>query len=304
MNKNQQQTFKDYLLEKDFSSSTAKQHIHQARFFEIWAADENLPIESISYNDLLHYIQTRRTKVTQKTISLQMNSLRHFFDFLELPHNPTKQVNIKGIKRKKLYHILKPQELEQLYQSFKIPEPTESTIHQNWFRNQVLAAKRNRIMLGFMIWQGVTTTELFKLVEKDVNLREGKVFIAGTRRSNERIIKLESTQIMDLMEYVQQVRQELLNVTKKESDQLFVSTGNGQRINNAMNQFMKNLKTLNPNVDNAKQIRASVITHWLKQHNLRQVQYLAGHRYLSSTEAFLVNDLDSLSVDIEKFHPF
>jgi len=107
MTKVQQQAFKDYLLSKGFSSSTVKQHMYQARFFEIWAADENLPLESTSYNDILHYIQTRKTSVSQKTISIQINSLKHFFDFSERPtnpinptnpNNPTSQVNIKGIK--------------------------------------------------------------------------------------------------------------------------------------------------------------------------------------------------------------
>ena len=43
----------------------------------------------------------------------------------------------------------------------------------------------------------------------------------------------------------------------------------------------------NPNLINAKQIRASVITKWLRMYNLREVQYLVGHRYISSTESYL-----------------
>ena len=54
---------------------------------------------------------------------------------------------------------------------------------------------------------------------------------------------------------------------------------------------------------NFKQVRTSVITHWLKQYNLREVQYMAGHRYVSSTEAYLVNQIDDLQADIDKFHP-
>jgi integrase/recombinase XerD len=47
-----------------------------------------------------------------------------------------------------------------------------------------------------------------------------------------------------------------------------------------------------------------VITHWLKNHNLRQVQQMAGHRYISSTEAYLVNQTEDLQADIDQFHPF
>ena len=59
---------------------------------------------------------------------------------------------------------------------------------------------------------------------------------------------------------------------------------------------------LNPSVLNAKQIRASVITKWLKMYNLREVQYLAGHRYISSTESYLQNDLEGLKEEVQQFH--
>ena len=63
------------------------------------------------------------------------------------------------------------------------------------------------------------------------------------------------------------------------------------------------LKKLNHKVKNAKQIRASVITHWLSQYNIREVQYMAGHRYISSTERYLQDDLESLHDYIESLHP-
>mgnify|MGYP005854110209 CR=1 FL=1 len=50
-------------------------------------------------------------------------------------------------------------------------------------------------------------------------------------------------------------------------------------------------------------IRSSVITHWLKNHNLRQVQYMAGHKYVSSTERYQQNNLEALQKNIEGYHP-
>jgi len=41
----------------------------------------------------------------------------------------------------------------------------------------------------------------------------------------------------------------------------------------------------------------------LKIYNLRQAEHLCGHRFVSSTEGYLVNDLDDLSEEIEKYHP-
>ncbi|MEL6359273.1 MAG: integrase, partial [Bacteroidota bacterium] len=62
-------------------------------------------------------------------------------------------------------------------------------------------------------------------------------------------------------------------------------------------------RQLNPSVLNAKQIRASVITKWLRMYNLREVQYLAGHKYISSTEWYLENEMEGLQEEVQQFHP-
>jgi len=48
---------------------------------------------------------------------------------------------------------------------------------------------------------------------------------------------------------------------------------------------------------------AFVITAWLKQYDLRKTQYLAGHKYVSSTEDYKANVIDELQEDIRKFLP-
>lgn len=106
-----------------------------------------------------------------------------------------------------------------------------------------------------------------------------------------------------MMEYLLTTRKELLALTGKETDQLFVSIGRSERFNNMMVYLLKRLHQINKKVTSAKQLKASVIVHWLKLYNLRQVQYMAGHQYVSSTESFLINDMDEMIEDIEKYHP-
>lgn len=60
---------------------------------------------------------------------------------------------------------------------------------------------------------------------------------------------------------------------------------------------------INPQVKNVKQTRASVIVKGLKLYNLREVQYLAGNRYISSTEGYLQNDMKGLKKEVNKYHP-
>jgi integrase/recombinase XerD len=70
-----------------------------------------------------------------------------------------------------------------------------------------------------------------------------------------------------------------------------------------MQELLLKLRKQNKTVKNTKQLRASVIVKWLRQHNLRQVQYLAGHRYISSTEAYQQNEMEGLTEEVNKFHP-
>jgi integrase/recombinase XerD len=58
-----------------------------------------------------------------------------------------------------------------------------------------------------------------------------------------------------------------------------------------------------PRLKSMAQIRASVITNWLKHYNLREVQYMAGHKYVSSTERYRTDNLEDLQKELEKYHP-
>lgn len=320
-------TFKTYLQSKGLSQKSIDSNEQQLCYYLNWCEDEKLEIENTTHNDLIGYINHLQKKgIKQITVQKYTGSLKHYFNWLVerqiLKNNPCENLNIKGVQRKQLYHILKRLELEKLYESYpstgsghcptespKEEHKTETTSaplsvgNNGQFKGSELTPKRNKVILGLMIWQGLGTAELSSLQVKDVKLREGKIYVPGGRKSNEREMKLEATQILDLMEYTLQTRKELLEQTGKETESLIVSTGQGSGINNLMTKLVQQLRKLNPNVSSVKQIRTSVITHWLKNYNLREVQYMAGHRFVSSTEAYLINDLDDLQEDITKFHP-
>ncbi len=100
--------------------------------------------------------------------------------------------------------------------------------------------------------------------------------------------------MMDIMEYQMQKRLQILNESQQLSETFIVTTGNRDYHVNAVYNVVKKIKSQNKKVLNAQQIHASVITHWVKQYNLRKAQYMAGHRYVSSTERYLINDMDGL----------
>jgi integrase/recombinase XerD len=121
-------------------------------------------------------------------------------------------------------------------------------------------------------------------------LNEGKIFIRSTGRSNERLLPLHAQQLIPLKQYLDK---------NKFAELLFTDPGIGKRIQYMFGQ----LHALNKKVINSKQIRGSVITNWLMQHNLRQVLYMAGHKYVSSTERYQLNNIDDLKNAIQEHHP-
>jgi len=295
------ENFKDYMKSQMFSHSTIERRLTVIQMFWDWLDQENLESHQVSYNDVLAYMKYKSVNgATQRTIQHYMNTVKHFYEHLireeKITTNPVTDIKVKGVKRKTLYHILEAHELHQLYNQYPAETPKD---------------RRNKVMLGLLIYQGLKTDEVGKIEVSQINLREGKIDVPGGIRSNSRKMKLEAHQIMDMYDYVLQVRPEILKLEPKrksqirqESEKLFIGDGgNCYSVSNFMTQLMIKVRKLNPSVLNAKQIRASVITKWLKIYNLREVQYLAGHKYISSTEGFLENEMEGLKEEVQQFHP-
>jgi integrase/recombinase XerD len=68
--------------------------------------------------------------------------------------------------------------------------------------------------------------------------------------------------------------------------------------------FIQQVKSIDKKFSSLKQVRASVITNWLKTCGLRRTQYLAGHHNISLTEHYKVNNIDTLRDNITNLHPF
>jgi len=245
----------------------------------------------------LKYIEHLK-KGNLKPITLQkyIGNLKIYFDYLTSENcreqNIIKEINIKGVKRHIIHNILEFEELEDLYYSY----PTN--------KGKEIARKRNKIIIGLLVYQGMNTRDLQLLEVENVQLYKGKIEVPGTKKSNSREIELKPFQLMEFMEYINEVRPKILRETNKATEQLLLPIGTSFKLHNTIGKMAKELKQINNGFTDVKQIRTSVIIHWLKQNGLRKTQYLAGHKYISSTERYQQDDLESLHETINNFHPF
>lgn len=302
-------TFSNYLLSKGHSKASVEAECRQLGYFMTWCDIEGMEPEEAGYRDLLAYVQHMRKSGSIKPITMQkyVGTLRHFFTWQieneRREDNPARDIDIKDIQRKQLHVILTRPELERIYNHYGTEAIKEEHKVQNWAKASALATKRNKVILGLIVFQGLSSHEIGALTVKSLELRAGKVNVEGGRRHNARILTLEAAQVLDLMEYTLTTRNELLKLTGKGSDALFISTGKGNQLNNTLNKLLQQINKLEKKVKTLQQLRASVITHWVKIHNLREAQHKAGHRYVSSTEVYLINDLEGLAEDVARFHP-
>lgn len=309
-------TFQAYLYQKDLSRATVTSYYKSALEFLSWLDQQHLQVEQVTATDIISYQNHLKNKgLANITRNLHLNVLKHFFAYqiaLGRRHNnPAQHINIRGIRHKLLYPLLSRQELEQLYHRYELALPDSKQARRNWFTHYRLSRQRNKTILGLMIWQGLTTSEINHLELTDLNLKEGTIQVKGSKKSASRTLSLSPVQMMDLLEYVQHTRQSLLAAGLTGATLLYLAgpaVGSVHRntsgmVANIWKRLSEEVSALEPRFINFRQVRTSVITHWLTQYNLRQVQHMAGHKYVSTTESYQVNQVEDLLAAIDRYHP-
>jgi integrase/recombinase XerD len=288
--------FDGYREKKGYSKKSIRVQDSHIRRFNTWCITQNINPESITYKQALEFIDSERKRgILNQSIIREINSIRIYFDYLvqsgKVQHNVFARIRIRQRQNRILTNSLSQQQLEKIYRDYvTLPEWEHST------KTAKRLHQRNVVLLGLLVYQGITSGELAKLVKSHVNLNEGKIYIPSTRKSNARHLKLQAGQVMAMQEYLDnylpqsgQTGESLLFPGKKHSDMVAA--------------VIRQVKKIHPELTDARQIRSSVIMNWLKINNIRQVQYMAGHKSIRSTEQYRSQDLSNLTRQLELFHP-
>ena len=289
--------YKDFLTKEGYARTTISSYIRIADNFTIWCDTKNYAPITIDYKACLEYVKKlQQSSVSKKTIKHQIGALKIFFNYLIEDNyredSPVDSINIRGVKRILNHNLLEFEELEDLYHSYETENIT--------FPNCPSVAMRNKVVTGFMVYQGMNATALKSLQYDHINIDKGTVYIPSTRTTNSRTLELKSWQIIPLIQYMEKDRELLQEKIGCYSQALFPLNIDRFYI---LYEVFKELKKFNHNVKNVNQIRASVLTFWLSHYNIREVQNMAGHRYISSTERYVQDDLENLHESIENLHP-
>jgi len=290
--------YNEYLIREGYTTSTQKHFKERVEIYTRWCSKTGNELTQMRYEIFLKYIAYLKRKGYQpQTISNHLATLKNYHGFLEIYHaipNPTEDIYMRGVINKVVYNPLSNDQLEDLYHRF----PTENIR----CINHRLAAKKNKVMLGLMIYQGLNATTIKQLREEDFDLYKGKLNVPSTLRSNERELPLQSWQLLPLLEYINEVRPAMLsNNYASITEAHFFSKP--KQINNTLLQIVRKLQKINPQLESTNHLRSSVIINWLKQYDLRKVQYMAGHKYISSTEKYQESNLEELQKSVEMYHP-
>lgn len=273
---NSAQAFNEYLQSKNLAEQTIKIYLVEVNRYLSYLKAEEKEAENATKKDLLNYLKKadEQRKVAASTKKSILGTIRHYYNYLNQfygVNNITHFIKIRGVKRKQIRQPITTEELELICDAF-------------YYENQENI--KGYLILTFAAFQGLTVTEISKINKQDIDLRKATLKIHRSKKINGRTLTLKAAQIGSLMQYFTNPEQTDFKTTNFYYQSLY-----------------KKIRAISPKFEGFTQIRASLITGWIKTHGLRKAQYLAGHRYISSTENYLANDFESLQKDLESFHP-
>lgn len=291
----EQKYFLQAIQSKQLSSGTQRKYKnHLGKFLE-WMNAEQLKLQLLTPTDVLDFIRDLKMKESTDQVNRTIRVLQQYLAVKEkagvIKRNPALGIKVRGTRKKLPHNLLDRKALDKLYDQY----PNHS--HND---------KRNKVILGLLVYQGLTCGDLHRLKLEHVKLKEGKVYVPGSPQQvhrggiNARMLELKANQLFEMKEYVEQVRIHMITET---TDQLFVSDRGNRKINNVVNGLSSKLRKMEKQYRNVDQLRASVIAEWLKEKDVRIVQYMSGHKKVKSTERYKAVRLEDLQQALDKFHP-
>ena len=292
-------TLNEY-LESQYSPTATKGYQNLIRQYTAFTYGA----EKANYQQVINYIQHLRvirnrtgSNLNPKTIRNHLFAVKIYYRYLVATgarnDHPCQHLYLKdAINRQvNLHNLYAAEELETFLETYKAGKKNKAT------------QLREKALITLLIDQGLTVLEISQLDTQDIDLVKGTVDIKPNPKTNGRTLELKPRQILLMQTYMKQTRRQLQQKSEQPTDALFLSHS-GDRIhphdiNRLINYGREKEQQMKP-----LRIRQSLIAHLLKAGNdLRVVQVFAGHKRISSTEAYQQSQLEELKAVVDQLHP-
>lgn len=291
-----------YLQHKQFSPATIRQYRNYSGLYLEWLVELNMEAQEVDYHTFTDFILQLKDRYSINQSRRIILAVRHYYQSLAGGINPASGIYMQMGRAGTVVQQIVPYEtLTGLYEQY----PTLDD-----------RGKRNKVILGLLIFQGITTAGLHSLEPGHIKLKQSKIYIPATGKTNSRALDLQAAQLLDLQEYLLVIRHRMLADVKADRpgrkptqvdprihDQLFFSQNGSSNIKESLHHLFRMVRRTHPKITSGLVIRTSVIADWLKTKDIRMVQYMAGHRYVSSTERYDAHKLKELKESLKKHHP-
>ncbi len=292
---NHVQAFITYLqIEKNYSPYTIEFYTQDINQFFHFMKDQVIDkLEDVSPSDVRIYLtELFSEQLARKTIARKISSLRSFYRFLLrekiVENNPFSAVSIPKLE-KRLPDFFYEEELQQLFLSCDTNTPL---------------GLRNKALLELLYATGIRVGECTKIQLSDIDFSVSTVLVRG-KGQKERYVPFGSFAHNALEAYIKAGRNKLMKNASTHS-YLFVNYRGGILTDNGVRDILN--KMMNTSSSQGKihphKLRHSFATHLLANGaDMRTVQELLGHAFLTSTQIYTHVTNEYLKKTYMSYHP-
>jgi len=284
-------TLEMYLNEM-LTTKTAESYLYTINHF----VNTNPKAKRYNFKDMVNYMEQVSQKQSNPQYRIRiLSAIKKYYDYLiitgQRSDHPCKKLNIKRNSNQAIQtqDLFSSEELQLLLQRE----------NRYWFLES-----RNQVLLGLLIYQGLTSDEIARLELKNIDLDNGTIYIKASKNLNRRTLELKPKQILPLSKYIDEVRPKMLMV----KTDILILNKLGKPISiGGIHSIFDQLKDLFPDRKlNPQTIRMSVICNWLNERKLtlEQTQELAGHKWIGTTQNYIKSDAKNERELINRYFPF
>ncbi|MEH6990710.1 tyrosine recombinase XerC [Cytobacillus firmus] len=270
--------FIEYLqIEKNYSQYTIEHYQHDISEFFMFMSEQAISdLTKVEYQDVRIYLTNLfERKMSRKSVARKISSLRSFFKFLLreeiVTENPFALVSIPKAQ-KKLPEFFYEEEMKQLFDACESSTPL---------------GQRNKALLELLYATGIRVSECSQIRLKDLDMHLSTVLVRG-KGSKERYVPFGSFAQDAIDTYINHGRKELL-ANGNVQENLFLNARGGpltaRGIRTILDRIIEKSSLtgkIHPHI-----LRHTFATHLMANGaDMRTVQELLGHAFLSSTQVY------------------